>query len=225
MPPCARSIGIGQPSVKRCDEACKRSRTSSSKRSGTSSSKRSKRRQPKEKNGLTTDRKIKANRANAQASTGPKTAQGRGRAARNALRHGLSLPVCSNPALSDEVETLAREIAGPRANMQIQELARQFADAEIDLRRVRNARHQLLSRTLAEQKNAPDLPVANVLQIVTSTRRGPTSSRQFYRKRLNSYWPWIGMNGERCRAGNLRFELSITHATEAPIDCDSCIYN
>jgi hypothetical protein len=62
---------------------------------------------------LTSDHKVKANRANAQASTGPKTADGRARAARNALRHALSLPICSNPALSEEVETLAREIAGP----------------------------------------------------------------------------------------------------------------
>ena len=37
-------------------------------------------------------------------------------AARNALRHALSLPVCSDPALSEEVETLAREIAGPGTN-------------------------------------------------------------------------------------------------------------
>jgi hypothetical protein len=34
---------------------------------------------------LTSDRKIKANRANARASTGPQTARGRARAARNAL--------------------------------------------------------------------------------------------------------------------------------------------
>jgi hypothetical protein len=105
---------------------------------------------------LTTDRKIKANRANAQASTGPQTAQGRARTAKNALRHGLSLPVCSNPALSMEVETLARGVSGPRANMQIQELAHQFAEAEIDLRRVRNARHQLLSRISADPSQGPD---------------------------------------------------------------------
>jgi hypothetical protein len=185
-PPCAKSIGVVQSSAKRCDEACKRSRTSSSKRS--------KRRQPKEKNGLTTDRKIKANRANAQASTGPQTAQGRARTAKNALRHALSLPVCSNPALSEEVETLAREIAGPGANAQIQELACQAAEAEIDLRRVRYARYQLLSRALADpyyyeprattrkkaallrfllRKNAPDVPMANVLKFVTSTPQGP----------------------------------------------------
>jgi hypothetical protein len=130
---------------------------------------------------LTSDRKIKANRANARASTGPKTAQGRARTARNALRHALSLPVCSNPALSEEVETLAHEIAGPDANAETQDLARQVAEAQIDLRRVRCARHKLLSDALADPhygswrekrrekmavlrsllgKNAPDLPVA-----------------------------------------------------------------
>ena len=100
--------------------------------------------------GLTSDHKIKANRANARASTGPKTADGRARAARNALRHALSLPVCSNPALSEEVETLAREIAGPDANAETQDLARQVAEAQIDLRRVRYARHKLLSDALAD---------------------------------------------------------------------------
>ena len=142
---------------------------------------------------MTSDRKIKANRANARASTGPKTAQGRARTARNALRHALSLPVCSNPALSEEVETLAREIAGPGANAETQDLARQVAEAHIDLRRVRYARYQILSRALADpyyeprentrkkaallrfllQKNAPDLPVENVVAFLNSTPQGP----------------------------------------------------
>ena len=100
---------------------------------------------------MTSDRKIKANRANARGSTGPKTAQGRARAARNALRHALSVPVCSNPVLSEEVKTLAREIAGPNANPDTQELARQVAEAQIDLRRVRYARHQLLSHALSKE--------------------------------------------------------------------------
>ena len=100
---------------------------------------------------MTSERKIRANRANARASTGPQTTRGRARAARNALRHGLSLPVGSNPAFSEEVETLAREIAGPAANAETQELARQVAEAQIDLRRVRYARHQFLSDTLSNQ--------------------------------------------------------------------------
>ena len=138
---------------------------------------------------MTTDRKIKANRANARASTGPKTAQGRARTARNALRHALSLPVCSNPALSEEVETLAREIAGPGANAETKELARRVAEAQIDLRRVRYARHKLLSDALADphydnwqekwavlrsllRKNAPDPPVENLVAFL-NTPQGP----------------------------------------------------
>jgi hypothetical protein len=85
---------------------------------------------------LTSDRKTSSNRKNARASTGPKAAQARARAARNALRHALSVSY-SDPALSEEVEVLAREIAGTEANAEIQELAHQIAEAQIDLRRVR----------------------------------------------------------------------------------------
>jgi hypothetical protein len=99
---------------------------------------------------MTGERKIRANRANAQASTGPKTARGRSHAARNALRHALSLPVYSDPALSEEVEALARKIVGTDANGEIQELARRIAEAQIDLNRARRARHQLLSDALTD---------------------------------------------------------------------------
>jgi hypothetical protein len=142
---------------------------------------------------VTSERKIRANRANARASTGPKTGQGRVRSARNALRHGLSLPVLSDRALSEEVEALAREIAGPSANMEIQELARRIAEAQIDLRRVRHARHQILSHALSDphsdsganirekvrgldsllRPNAPDVPIEAQVNFVTSTPEGP----------------------------------------------------
>ena len=99
---------------------------------------------------MTSTRKIKANRANARASTGPTTAQGRARTARNALRHALSVSVFSDPILCEEVDALVREIAGPDADAEIQELARRVAEAEIDLRRVRFARHQLLNSALSD---------------------------------------------------------------------------
>lgn len=41
----------------------------------------------------TTPRKVAANRRNAQASTGPKTAAGKSIARLNAIRHGLNTPV------------------------------------------------------------------------------------------------------------------------------------
>ena len=135
---------------------------------------------------------MEANRANARASTGPKTARGRARAARNALRHGLSLPVCSDRALFEEVEALAREIAGPNANARIQELARRVAEAQIDLRRVRHARHKLLSNALNEpyyesrassrvkvrflirvlQSSAPEISSEALTEFLTSTPQG-----------------------------------------------------
>jgi hypothetical protein len=99
---------------------------------------------------VTSTRKIKANRANARASTGPKTAQGRARTARNALRHALSVPVLSDPVLFEAVDTLARKIVGPGVDAKIQELARRVAEAEIDLNRARYARQRLLNRALRD---------------------------------------------------------------------------
>jgi hypothetical protein len=147
---------------------------------------------------MTSERKIGANRANARASTGPKTAQGRARSTRNALRHGLSLPVFADRALSEEVEALAHEIAGPDANTEIQELARQIAEAQIDLRRVRHARHQLLSHALSDppcdsrattreklrvlasllRPNAPDMPIEALVNYLTSTPEEPQEGPQ-----------------------------------------------
>ena len=101
---------------------------------------------------MTTDRKIKANRANAQASTGPKTARSRALVARNALRHALTLSINSNRALSEEADALAREIAGPDPQPEIRELARRIAEAQIDLRRVRHVRYQLLFEAMQQKK-------------------------------------------------------------------------
>lgn len=86
-----------------------------------------------------------ANRANALASTGPRTSAGKAIASRNARRHGLNLPALRDPALAEEIATLAREIAGPNAGARRLELACRIAAAQIDLVRVRRARHQLFS--------------------------------------------------------------------------------
>ncbi len=90
------------------------------------------------------NRKIKTNRANARVSTGPKTHRGRARSARNAFRHGLSMPVESDQVLSERVQALTRQIAGSDTSVHIQILAHRIAEAQIDLLRVRYARHRLL---------------------------------------------------------------------------------
>ena len=142
---------------------------------------------------MSSERKISANRANARASAGPKTSQGRAHAARNALRHGLSVPIHCVPGSSEEVEALAREIAGASATAESQDLARAIAEAQIDLRRVRHARHQMLSRALSDpyydsranvrkkvsltcrllSPNAPEMPWEAFTKFITSTPKGP----------------------------------------------------
>jgi hypothetical protein len=98
---------------------------------------------------MTSARKLVANRQNSLRSTGPKTAAGRTRAARNARRHGLRVPVLSDPALSADVEAMAWEIAG-NASAELVELARRIAEAEIDVMRIRRVRNHLLGRAVSQ---------------------------------------------------------------------------
>jgi hypothetical protein len=103
---------------------------------------------------VTSPRKIFANQRNSLCSTGPKTAAGRARAAKNARRHGLSVPVTSDPALSAEVETLALQIAGD-APPELIELARRVAEAQIDVMRIRRVRNELFGRPLSGDRIPP----------------------------------------------------------------------
>ena len=82
----------------------------------------------------------RANRLNAQKSTGPRTGAGKARVALNALKHGLNLPVTVQPGLSEAVECLAEEIAGAGAGATARAAAWWVAEAQVDLLRVRRER-------------------------------------------------------------------------------------
>jgi hypothetical protein len=91
-----------------------------------------------------------ANRANAARSTGPRTRAGKAAIARNALRHGLSLPVLADPALAPEVAALAARIFGEGADPTRHAAAVRIAEAQVDVLRVRRVRAGIIAEGFTE---------------------------------------------------------------------------
>lgn len=92
---------------------------------------------------MTSERKIQANRRNAQRSTGPRSRKGKRRVSKNALRHGLATRILDDPEKSPQVEQLVRALA-PEGRPDRLQLARIVAEAELEVIRVRTARRNLL---------------------------------------------------------------------------------
>jgi hypothetical protein len=88
-----------------------------------------------------------ANRRNAKMSTGPISARGKRRSARNAVKHGLSIP--TDPA-DDNVRALAALLSPAAASDHISALAVEAARRIIDFNRVRGA-HRALYAGLGSQ--------------------------------------------------------------------------
>ena len=93
---------------------------------------------------MSSAKRAAASRRNGRAGKGPRTEAGKAKASRNALRHGLNLPVLADPKASAEARALATRIAGDGADPMLQALALRIAEAQFDLCRVRHVRHRLL---------------------------------------------------------------------------------
>jgi hypothetical protein len=105
---------------------------------------------------MTSDRKIESNRKNAQKSTGPRSDAGQRRCRRNALRHGLSVAIGSDPSFSEDIKRLAGAIARGRSGQNIGEFAHQAAEAEIDLLHIRKLRASRFNAVLGNPETKLD---------------------------------------------------------------------
>jgi hypothetical protein len=89
---------------------------------------------------MPSDRQIAANRKNAKKSTGPRSDAGRAASRSNALRHGLAIPIGTEPAFHDDIERLAKALSLSTGTQEVGECAREAAQAELDLLRIRRIR-------------------------------------------------------------------------------------
>jgi hypothetical protein len=125
---------------------------------------------------MTTPRQRETNRINAGASTGPKTLPGKARASKNALRHGLNVPIELEPRYAPEIDRLALQLAGEEASPERVALARRIAEAQIDLRRVRDYRLTLVRQAY---DMAPHEARRKQEQILFNFARGMLRSGQY----------------------------------------------
>jgi hypothetical protein len=97
---------------------------------------------------MASQKQIEANRRNARKSTGPRSASGKKRASRNASSHGLSRPMFEAEHMR-AVEALASRILGDHGKAKDQHAlasAREIAEAEFELARIRRIKVALIER-------------------------------------------------------------------------------
>jgi hypothetical protein len=95
---------------------------------------------------MISERRLAANRRNAKKSRGPRTAAGKTRVSRNALRHGLAAVKHLDARLPRDIDLAARALCGDDVDEQLFEQARVIADNRLLLERIRDERVGLIER-------------------------------------------------------------------------------
>ena len=94
---------------------------------------------------MASEKQLRANRENAKRSSGPKTLAGRLKSSRNALRHGLTLPLSADPAASMKARRLSQMLMPAGADPMQTMAAIEMAQAQAQLLRVAAVRSKLMA--------------------------------------------------------------------------------
>jgi hypothetical protein len=139
------------------------------------------------------ERRLAANRANAQKSTGPRTPEGKRRSALNATRHGILSQVLHLPeeemAAYDEFTSTYVTSLSPIGQTE-SELARACADLQFRLHRLSAAEHNLFALGHEEHGNRWDTghPESHAAMTFVETLRcskDPLATLSLYEQRLS----------------------------------------
>lgn len=132
---------------------------------------------------MTSEKVIAANRRNARLCTGPRTAAGKGKAAGNALRHGVLASLDADPAMGAAVARVAAALAGPHASPHLRALVRPVAEAQADMLRIRSARAKLidLAATAAGAPGETDAIAESLPRLVVLDRYERSAMRRRHR--------------------------------------------
>ena len=137
---------------------------------------------------MTSDRKAASNRKNAQKSTGPRSEVGRQHSRRNALRHGLAVAIGTDPSFSKNIEALANILANSSNGQTVGEFARQAAEAEIDLLRIRKLRASRLNAVLGSSEATS----ADHLELYESLAKLERYERRAFSRRNRALLAMVG---------------------------------
>jgi hypothetical protein len=132
---------------------------------------------------MATDRQIAANRRNGSLGRGPKTSTGKARSSRNALKHGLSIPVKRDKTVCRQIEVLARILAQSEAGNVFWQ-ARAAAEAELELVRARAVLEAVLKRAgITAKRNGGAEQGTALIQILPELQRLERYERRAFSKR------------------------------------------
>ena len=123
----------------------------------------------------------KINQRNAQKSTGPRTAAGKALASKNALQHGLAVPIDFLPELVKRRD----QISAAMKDAGVGEGATALAEALLQLERIRATRSAALETQLGSEGASPSaLEARSSLQTLRSTVRYENEARAAIRRYL-----------------------------------------